>query len=62
MCQETFGDKFHKNKNNKNLRIVFQNINGLGTTDESDKRDLIREFITKYKIDCFCIAEMNEKG
>ena len=58
-CRDTFGDKLQKHKKRGNIRIVFQNINGLGTTDETCKRDLIREFITLYNIDCFAMAEVN---
>ena len=58
-CRYLYGDNFSKNKAKKTLRIVFQNINGLGTSEETDKRDFIREFINTYKIDCFCMAEVN---
>lgn len=54
-----FGDKFHNSKKGTIMRIVFQNINGLGTSEETDKRDFIREFINKYNVDCFCMAEVN---
>ena len=57
-CRHTFGDTFHKSKKSSKIRIVFQNINGLGTTEETDKRDYIREFINTYNIDCLCMAEI----
>ena len=52
-CRDTYGDKISKSKSKKVIRVVFQNINGLGTTEETDKRDSIREFINTYKFDMF---------
>ena len=38
---------------------MFQNINGLGTADDSSKEDMIRTMINHYKIDVFSMAEVN---
>ena len=58
-CRDTFGDKFKRKKSNHNIRIVFQNINGIGTTEDTCKRKLIKDFISKYKIDVFGMSEVN---
>ena len=49
-CRETYGNVMRKNKGKKVIRVVFQNINGLGTTVETDKRDTIREYIKDNKV------------
>ena len=54
-----YGDKISKSKSKRNIRVVFQNINGLRVTKETDKRDNIRQFINTYKIDIFAAAEVN---
>ena len=54
-----YGDVLKRKKKKGKLRILFQNINGLGTSEENDKREIIRDFINDYKIDIFAIAEMN---
>ena len=41
--RDTYGDKISKSKSKKVIRVVFQNINGLGTSEETDKREAIRE-------------------
>ena len=51
--RDTYGDKLCKRKYNNNLRVIFQNINGFGTTDKSKKDELIKEFIEQYKIDIY---------
>ena len=33
-----YGDVLKKKKSSKNLRVLFQNINGLGLTKENDKK------------------------
>lgn len=49
-----------KKKQKNGIRIVFQNINGLMIEDESvDKRELIKEFIDKYNVDIYALAEVN---
>ena len=58
-CQDSYGDKISKSKSKKVLRVVFQNINGLRTTEETDKRQAIHEYINTYKIDVFALAEVN---
>ena len=54
-----YGDILRKKKEKENFRVVFQNINGLGTSEESDKRDILRQFINEYKVDCLALAEVN---
>ena len=54
-----YGDVLKKNKKSKNIRIVFQNINGIGTTKENDKKEILRKFINEYNVDCYAIAEVN---
>lgn len=58
-CREYYGDKISKSKSKKDIRVLFQNINGLGSSDETDKRASIREFINTYKVDVFAMAEVN---
>ena len=38
---------------------MFQNVNSIGTCEETNKKEIIREFINDYKMDCFAIAEVN---
>ena len=57
--REFYGDKISKSKSKKNIRVIFQNINGLGTSEETDKRDQIQQFINTYKIDVLAMAEVN---
>ena len=60
ISRDTHGDILKKKKDNNRIRIAFQNINGLMIEDETvDKRELIKEFINKYKIEFFGIAEVN---
>lgn len=60
ISRDTHGDNLKKKKKNNKIRIAFQNINGLMIEDETvDKRELIKEFINKYNIDFFGIAEVN---
>ena len=54
-----YGDKLHKSKSKSNLRLVFQNINGFGTDDDTRKDKMIQELINKYKIDAFALSEVN---
>ena len=58
ICRDIYGDKMEKKKR-ENIRIVNQNINGLGTSVETDKRDAIKNFIVKNKIDLFVMSEVN---
>ena len=59
-CRGTYyGDNLKKKKESENLRILFQNINGIGTTKETDKKEVLRDFINEYKVDCYAIAEVN---
>ena len=53
------GDVLKKKKVRSNVRIIFQNVNGFGVTDPEVKRDLIKEFINKYSIDIYAMAEVN---
>ena len=57
--RNTYGDKLRKKKTNSNMRLVFQNIHGFGTADETCKDELIKEFINEYKIDSFNMSEVN---
>ena len=57
--RDTFGDNLKKKKEKDIVRVVFQNINGLGISEEADKRSNIKEFINKYKIDIMGIEEVN---
>ena len=57
--RDFYGDKISKSKSKKDIRVIFQNINGLGTSEETDKRAQIRQFINTYKIDVFALAEVN---
>ena len=50
-CRDTYGDIMSKSKSKGIMRVIFQNINGLGTKEESNKREYLREFINKYKVD-----------
>ena len=54
-----YGDILRKKKERENFRVCFQNINGLGTSEESDKRDILRDFVNEYKVDCLALAEVN---
>lgn len=59
-CRDTFGDIMKKKKKKNNLRVVFQNINGLMIEDEAiDKREIVKEFIKKYNVDFMALAEVN---
>ena len=58
-CRDIFGDKLSKDKDSNNVRFVFQNINGLQLEDNKEKKELIRDFINKYKVDFFAMAEVN---
>ena len=53
------GDVLSKKKVRSNIRIIFQNINGFGVTEPQVKKDLIKEFINKFKIDIYVMAEVN---
>ena len=55
----SYGDKLRKRKSKSNIRLVFQNINGFGTDDNTRKDKLIQEFINEYKIDAFAMSEIN---
>ena len=57
--RDFYGDKISKSKSKRNIRVIFQNINGLGTLDETDKREQLWQFINTYKIDVFAMAEVN---
>ena len=58
--RDTYGDIMRKKKKKKRIRVVFQNINGLMVEDEeNDKREYIKEFINKYNVDVFGLAEVN---
>ena len=60
ISRDTHGDVLKKKKKKNRIRIVFQNINGLMIEDEAiDKRELVREFINKYEIDFYALAEVN---
>ena len=39
--RDTFGDFISKTKSKKVMRVVFQNINGLGTNEKYDKREYL---------------------
>ena len=53
------GDVLRKMKVRNNIRIIFQNINGFGVTEPQVKKELIKEFINKYNIDIYTMAEVN---
>ena len=53
------GDVLSKKKVRTNIRIIFQNINGFGVTEPQVKKELIKEFINKYNIDIYAMAEVN---
>ena len=60
ISRDTHGDLFKKKKKQNRIRIVFQNINGLMIEDEAiDKRALVKEFINKYQVDFYALAEVN---
>ena len=58
-CRKVFGDRLRKKKSSENIRIIFQNINGYGTTIETKKEELIKDFIKQYKIDIYGMSEVN---
>ena len=58
-CRDIYGDKLKKDKSKDNIRFVFQNINRLQLEENKEKKELIREFINKYKVDFFAMAEVN---
>ena len=57
--REIYGDVISKNNRSNCVRVIFQNINGLGTSEEIDKREQVRELINEYKIDITALAEVN---
>ena len=54
-----YGDVLKKKKNSKNLRVIFQNINGIGVNKENDKKVVLKDFINEYNVDCYALAEVN---
>ena len=58
-CRDTYGDIMSKSKNKGIMRVIFQNINGLGTNEESDKREYSKEFINNYRVDVMTLVEVN---
>jgi hypothetical protein len=56
--EETWGDRVSQ-KNNKIIRITFQNIRGFGTEKESIQSESIREFIELKEVDVCMMAEVN---
>ena len=57
--RDTYGDMLSKSKETGITRFMFQNINGLGTTEKSNKREYLREFIDYYNINIMALAEVN---
>ena len=56
----TYDDIIKKKKKKIRIWIVFQNISRLMIDDETiDKRELVREFINKYNIYFYALAEVN---
>ena len=55
----TWGDEMASQKCNKNIRIIFQNINGFGYTRESLKSKIIKAFLTETEADIFGMSEVN---
>ena len=53
-----FGDTI-KEKEEDNVRIFFQNINGFGYSDSSVKSSSVKNLIKKHNIDIMAMAEMN---
>ena len=55
---DTWGDRI-ENKDRKNYRCCFQNINGLVAQRNNPKRESIRQFIKEFDIDFYLMAEIN---
>ena len=55
----TWGDTLSQEKNNNNLRIIFQNINGLGYDHGTSRGEELRQFIEQTQTDVMLIAEVN---
>ena len=49
----------NRNKSKSNIRVIFQNINGLGTDDDTDKRSRIINFVKDWDVDIMALAEVN---
>ena len=54
----TWGDRM-EGKENEDLRITFQNINGFGRETKNNKSEEIRQFIEEFNVDVCTLAEMN---
>ena len=55
---EHWGNKI-KNKNKNVVRLLLNNVNGIGQHRGGMKDELMREFITKWDVDIACITEPN---
>ena len=53
-----FGNKCER-KNKNNVRIMFQNVNGLGYCHQSPKATGVRNLMLQKEVDCMAIAEVN---
>ena len=48
-----------KTKSNKVVRLLLNNVNGIGQHQGGMKDELMRDFITKNRVDIACITEPN---
>ena len=58
MLNRTFGDQCGS-KEKGIIRFMFQNVNGLGYTNDSVKNINVRNMLYKYEVDVMAMAETN---
>ena len=54
-----FGDELKSRRSNSNIRILFQNIRGFGSSEDNVKAESIRQVIQEDMVDVMCMTEMN---
>ncbi len=54
-----WGDNISSNKDNNIIRIMFQNIGGLGYNHENSKAESLKNFMNQYEVDIMTMAEVN---
>ncbi len=56
----TWGDSVDPPKNNNNLRIMLQNVNGIGYNEDTIwKSEKIKDMMNKFELDAFLMTEVN---
>ena len=55
----SYGDGCQKQKPKEVIRVMFQNVNGLGYNDSSVKFQSMKDLMMEYNTDIMAIAETN---